>query len=491
MSDDPPWVRRGSAVLRADPRRVVAKLFLPGQEILARGISRVDAVIQRVLAMSDEEVAATLAATVERFASRHHDLPATFIENFELVVHRLPELAGASADRRNLIGAYCTQEYSVEAAALFNPSIVPHPDQAGLAAGELRFVMSVRAVGEGHISSIGFRTGVLGRSDSVRFDEPGSQLIEGRTLPTTMSRAFLRGALAERADSGTADHVLSLLPAQFMATDLDAALASVERDRLTRGSARAIVEKIRWIASCNYRLQFPADRPLAQRVISPTGPDESKGVEDARFTQFTEDDGKINYFATYTAYDGSHVEPHLLQTHDFDTFDITQLNGSAAKNKGMALFPRRVGGRYLALTRWDRENIGVASSTDTRTWNGAVTVQAPSQPWELIQLGNCGSPLETPEGWLVLTHGVGPMRSYGMGAILLDLDDPTRLIGALRQPMLTPTSDEREGYVPNVVYSCGALLHEGTLVLPYGCSDSEIRMAYIDVPQLLHQLRQA
>jgi len=484
----PSWVRRGTDVLRPDPCRVVTKLLLPGQEILARGVSRADAVIQRILAMSDEQVSATLAATVDRFGDRHRDLGATFAEHFDLVAHRLPAAAGASAERRDLIGAYCTQEYSVEAAALFNPSIVAHPDQGGLAAGELRFIMSVRAVGEGHISSIEFRTGVLAGAGQVRFDNPGRYLVTGQAVPATISREFLRAALAERADSGAADHLLSMLPAHFEQAELDAAIASVERDRLTRGSARAIIERIGWIAACNYRLRFPPDRPLLERVISPIGPDESRGIEDARFTRFTEQDGSITYYATYTAYDGSHVEPHLLHTDDFQTFEITQLLGPAAKNKGMALFPRRVGGRYLALSRWDRETIGLASSADTRSWGGDVTVQVPEQPWELIQLGNCGSPLETDQGWLVLTHGVGPMRAYGIGAILLDLDDPTKMIGALREPLLTPTESERDGYVPNVVYSCGALLHEQTLVLPYGCSDSSIRMAFVDVPELLDRL---
>ncbi len=224
-------------------------------------------------------------------------------------------------------------------------------------------------------------------------------------------------------------------------------------------------------------------------MIYPTIPDESRGIEDARFIRFAYDDGRITYFATYTAFDGVQIVPRLLRTDDFQTFDMTQLVGPAAKNKGMALFPRCVKGRYLALSRWDRESIGLAGSTDAHNWSGAVTVQAPRQPWELIQLGNCGSPVETDEGWLVLTHGVGPMRTYAIGAILLDLDNPARLIGALREPLMTPSEEEREGYVPNVVYSCGALLHEQTLVLPYGCSDSSIRFAFIDMPALLNRLR--
>jgi predicted GH43/DUF377 family glycosyl hydrolase len=258
---------------------------------------------------------------------------------------------------------------------------------------------------------------------------------------------------------------------------------------LTRGSAEAIVERIRRIASCNYQLQFPPDRPISERVIYPSSPDESRGVEDARFTRFVDDDATITYYATYTAFDGSEVTPHLLQTKDFETFESTQLIGGAARNKGMALFPRRIGGEYLMLSRWDRESIAITRSTDTRHWGAAVTLRTPVEPWELIQLGNCGSPIETPDGWLVLTHGVGPMREYGIGAILLDLDEPSKVVGALSRPMLTPADEERDGYVPNVVYSCGALIHEQTLVLPYGCSDSSIRVAFVDLQELLKALR--
>jgi predicted GH43/DUF377 family glycosyl hydrolase len=369
--------------------------------------------------------------------------------------------------------------------------VVAHPDQNDLAAGELRFIMSARAVGEGHISSVEFRTGVFDQHSGVRVDAPGRHLVTGQAEPAILSRAYLRQALSELvggAEAARSDYLLSLLPPEFDARQLDDALVRVERDKLTRGSADAIVQLSRWIASCNYRLRFSADRPLAERVIHPTSPDESHGIEDARFTRFTNDDGTITYYATYTAFDGSNVAPHLLQTADFEMFDVTQLIGPAANNKGMALFPRRVNGQYLALSRWDRESIAVASSRDCRSWGDAITVQAPHQPWELIQLGNCGSPIETPDGWLVLTHGVGPMREYGIGAILLDLDEPTKLIGALSRPLLTPADDERDGYVPNVVYSCGALLHQQTMLLPYGCSDSSIRFAYVDMPELLHQL---
>jgi len=487
MIDDSILVRRATQVLLPDPNRIIARLYLPGQEIMDDGISRADAVIERVLGMTGEEVGTILDETIGRYADRHRDLHAILVEHFTRVAHRLPPTVDISADQRDLIGAFFTKEYSVEAAALFNPSVVAHPDQTGLKDGELRFIMSVRAVGEGHISSIEFRAGVLS-GEGMHIEDPGRYLVAGRATPGTMSREFLRDALVERGDATAANDLLNLLPDVFDAKHLGSAILSVEKDELTRDSTREIIKEIRWIASCNYRLEFPHDRPLSERVLFPTSVDETHGMEDARFTQFTEDDGKVSYWATYTAYDGSRVKPHMIQTNDFQTFDVIRLIGPAAKNKGMALFPRRVNGQYLALSRWDRENISVAFSPDTRTWGNAVEILIPEQPWEFIQLGNCGSPIETPDGWVVITHGVGPMREYGISAILLDLNDPTKVIGALSQQILCANEDERDGYTPNVVYSCGALLHGQTIFLPYGYSDAGIRFAFVDLPELLKQL---
>jgi len=487
MADQSQWIRRTKQVLHPDASRVITRLYLPGQEIIDDGISRADAVIQRVLGMTDEEVATILGETIGRYADRHHNLQADLAEHYKRVAHRLPGELEVSADRRDLIGAFFTKEYSVESAAFFNPSIVAHPDQTGLEEGEIRFIMSVRAVGEGHISSIEFRTGVLS-GEQVQMDDLGPHLIAGRATPATMSRDFLRDALIERGDATAANELLALLPEIFDATHLGSAIISVEQDELTRDNTREIIKEIRWIASCNYQLNFPQDRALSERVLFPTSVDETHGMEDARFTSFTEEDGKVHYWGTYTAYDGARVKPHLIQTKDFQTFDITRLIGPAAKNKGMALFPRRINGKYLALSRWDRENISIAFSADACTWGDAVEILIPELPWEFIQLGNCGSPIETPEGWLVITHGVGPMREYGIGAILLDLKDPTKVLGALSQPILTAAEDERDGYTPNVVYSCGSMLHGEKLFLPYGYSDAGVRFAFVDLPELLKQL---
>jgi predicted GH43/DUF377 family glycosyl hydrolase len=364
-----------------------------------------------------------------------------------------------------------------------------HPDQCGLAPGELRFVMTARAVGEGHVSSVEFRTGVLAGKDVVRLHEARTQLTTGRMTQGPMSTEFLRDALDEDGDAVTAQSVLGRLPEQFTPQQLEDVLASSELDSPRRGGPDGLLERIRRAAASSYELTFPSTSDLSERVVFPNTGAESHGIEDARLVRFVDDDGGVRYYATYTAYDGSSIAPRLISTDDFESFSMRPQLGAAAKNKGMALFPRRIDGRFWSLSRWDRESISVASSADALRWGQPVTVLSPSQPWELIQLGGCSSPLETAEGWIVITHGVGPMRTYGLGAVLLDLDDPTIVLGTLTEPLMTAEPDEREGYVPNVLYSCGGLIHGETIVLPYGCSDSSIRFAFIDLPGLLARLR--
>jgi predicted GH43/DUF377 family glycosyl hydrolase len=486
------WVRRLSPQLGPDPRRVLARLFVPGQEMLADGESRAGGVIDRILALSDEEVATTLEATLAAFAGRHRELETILEEHFDLVAHRLGARIDLSEERRLLIGAYFTNEYSIEGAALFNPSIVLHPDQSQVGFGEARIVLSLRAVGEGHLSSIEFRTGVIDAGADVRIDDPGSVLVRGRARPPVYDRELFRGKLAELGERGeSATFVLDALPARFSPVELELALADLGDQILTRTSARETIDHIRWVAASNYDTVFPEDSAISERVLWPMGPTETHGMEDARFVRFVDDDGSVTYYATYTAFDGVHVAPQLLETTDFRTFRITQMTGLAARNKGMALFPRRIGGRYVALSRWDRENNAIAFSDDGRAWGMPVNLQSPEQPWELLQIGNCGSPLETTDGWLVLTHGVGPMRVYSIGAILLDLDDPSRVVARLPEPVMVPDASEREGYVPNVLYSCGALIHGNTVVLPYGIGDAAIGVAVIRLPDLLDRLRAA
>lgn len=481
-------VARTQHRLRPDASRTLCRLFVPGQEALIPGGSRAMAVIDRVLDMSEEEVERTLARTQDRFSGRCRDLSGTLEHNFRLAAHQLGAEITIGGARRQLIGAYFTQEYAFEAAALFNPSVVAHPDQTGCAPGEIRFVMSLRAVGEGHLSSIEFRSGTIGSNGAVSFDPPGRFPTTGSRWPVPYDRRLFQEKLAELGrEDENARYLWSLLPSRFTAAELDAALAVLSSEQLTRGDFAALADRVRWMAASNYAVEFDRQHALSERVLWPAGPAESHGMEDARFARFTDAEDPV-YYATYTAFDGSKVAPHLLETSDFRTFFISQLSGPAASNKGMALFPRRIGGRYAALSRWDRENNAIGYSDDRHHWPEAITVQAPTHPWELIQLGNCGSPIETPAGWLVFTHGVGPMREYTIGAVLLDLNEPQHLIAALPEPLLVADQSEREGYVPNVVYSCGSMLHGETIVLPYGCSDSTVRVATVDLRLLLGRL---
>ena len=469
--DAPPLLRRTSLVLRPDPSRVVSTPFLPGEEIVGAGPSRRSVVLGRLLALPDAQVDAALVQVLTSFSARHRDLVGLLDERFALVEQHLEHAGTLSLERRRLIGACMSQEYAIESAALFNPSMVAHPDQSGLPDGATRFVMSVRGVGEGHVSSVGLRTGVIGAADDVTFDVPGPTT----TVPARYDIEHARADLERQNDElpgepDDAAELLGSLPESF-------------RPEAVAGSAR-----LAFLAECSYDVAFPVPSPVDSRVLMPGSAAERGGIEDLRLVEVERADGRRGYVGTYTAFDGTAVAPHLLETDDFTTFRMRRLTGPAAKNKGMAIFPRRVGGRYLALSRRDRESNSLATSDDLLHWEDLGTLSAPSQAWELIQVGNCGSPIETADGWLVLTHGVGPMRQYGIGAMLLDLDDPRRVLGSLAEPLLTPVGEERDGYVPNVVYTCGALLHGETLVLPYGCSDAAIRVALVGVPQLLARL---
>jgi predicted GH43/DUF377 family glycosyl hydrolase len=484
-------VSRDALRLRPDPRRVIAVLVVPGEE-MPRGDSRAVSVTERILAMGDTDVTTTLADVKRRFAHRHRDLEETWSRHFRLAARRLGESDHVPHDRALLIGAYFTRELSLEGAALFNPSIVADPDQSGLAPGETRFVMSLRAVGEGHVSSIEFRTGVVDAAGAVCLGDPGTFLGCGQHSPGPYVRRLFHTKLAERGcDNQAAALVLDRLGPVFGPEELDAAVGALHSDLLSRAAVTDAVEGIRWVAANNYTVEFPAASHIAERVLWPHGPAEAQGMEDARFVRFVDDRGMVTYFGTYTAFDHAHVAPQLLTTTDFRTFAVSQLSGPFATNKGMALFPRKVGGKYVSLSRWDRENLSVTTSDDLCYWAESATLSLPARPWQLVQVGNCGSPIETSEGWLVVTHGVGPMHEYGIGAILLDLDDPRRVIGTLPYPLLLADEDEREGYVPNVVYSCGALVHGQALVLPYGFSDCAVGFARVDITELLSRLTTA
>ncbi len=486
-------IRRDPVRLVPDPRRVITKPFLPREEIYPDGSSRMQIVLERILAMPEGEVTATLVAARDDFAGRHRDLDAVIDRNFEVVATRLDHLelltAPLSQDRRRLIGAYFTHEYSIEAAALGNPSIVAAPDQSGLGIDELRFIMSLRAIGEGHISSIEFRSGVVTGDARVTIDPPSSFAATGERRPHAYDRRFFTTKLAELSISNEIEErVLALLGDPFTMAELEAAIGTIEADGVDRAISGETTRVLHWLASSNYRTSFPPSTDISERVLFPSGPTESHGMEDARFVRFVDDDGGVTYYATYTAFDGHQILPQLLETANFTDFRVATLSGRAAHNKGMAIFPRRIGGNYVAVGRHDNVNNFIMTSSDVRVWRDATVIQEPERPWELMQLGNNGSPLETEAGWLVITHGVGPFRRYTLGALLLDLDDPSRVIGHLKEPLLTPDDDERDGYVPNVVYSCGSMIHGEHLVLPYGYADVGARIATVRVDELLSAL---
>ena len=482
-------VTRTHVRLRPDARRVVIKPFLPGANIPTDGHVRARQVIRRILALSESEAASTLTATRAHFADRHPDLDGTLARNYEAVAGLIDDHDSLTRDRQLLIGAYFTHEYAIEAAALSNPSIVPAPDQSGLRPGEQRFIVSLRAIGEGHLSSIEFRSGVIDADAHIAIDEPSRHTTIGeRRQPLYQNHAFRMKLHELGVLNEIASLVLDPLPSRFELGQLEAAIKDLDERGVDRAVAYETTRIIHWVAASNYTLEFAADSHISERIMFPSGPAESQGMEDARFVRFSHDDGTQLYYAIYTAFDGFQILPQLIETADFRTFHIATLNGEAARNKGMALFPRMIEGRYAALSRQDNESNYVVFTDDVRHWHEPYQIQEPERPWELMQLGNCGSPLETEAGWLVITHGVGPLRRYALGAILLDLDDPRRVIGHLDEPLLAPTEDERDGYVPNVVYSCGSMIHGDDLVIPYGFSDLGSGIAAIPLEHILSRL---
>ena len=479
-------VTRDPQRVAADPARVITRLFVPGQEGFELQESRAGVVLKRILALSDDDVQLSLDEVMIRFDGRHRDLVGTFRRHARELADRLNPDIHLTDARILLLGATFTSEYAIEGAALCNPSMVAHPDQTDTAAGSLRFVMSVRGIGEGHRSSIGFRTGVVDAEGQATIDEPARYAATGSVSGAPLDAAVFRGELGRLGNAGeAANYVFNALGERFTRSDLDERLDNLRAHLSTRGHGELTVAQIRTIADRFYTVEFPSDAMLSERVLWPSMEAEQAGAEDARFVRFVDDDGSVTYYATYTAYSGSQISQQLLTTKDFRSFTSGPLVGKAAANKGLALFPRRIHGRYAAMSRSDRETNTVAFADHLAVWTSASPCQQPTESWEALQLGNCGPPIETDAGWLVLTHGVGPMRTYSIGAILLHLDDPTQVLGRLRRPLLSPVADEQNGYVPNVVYSCGALVHADTLVIPYGIADRGIGIATVPLPQLL------
>jgi predicted GH43/DUF377 family glycosyl hydrolase len=476
-------LKRSATILMPDQSRVLLRPFDPG------GAERAAGIVDRIMSLPEGQVGALLDGISAEFSRRHHEIRKVFMERYKKVVE-LPLADGQiSEERRLLIGSYFLAEYSLESAALFNPSIVPHPDQTGLPYGDLRFILSLRATGEGHISSITFRTGIIHGDRQIEVCPPTGFLTEPRQIPNPLyEKPLFERKLSELGLMGEfARRVMLRLAESFALEELRAALQA-EQFRLPDGMTQedqTAAQGIWILARSNYEVQFQPEQQISQRIIFPATPSQRNGIEDARFVCFRNDDGTYNYYATFTAFDGRIVVPELVETSDFLHFRFRTLNGTAAENKGMALFPRKIGGLYAMLSRQDNENIYLMFSDNIHFWNERSLLLKPTFPWELVQIGNCGSPIETGAGWLVLSHGVGPMRKYGIGAFLLDRDDPSKVIGRLREPLLKANQQERAGYVPNVVYTCGALVHNGELIIPYGLADHATGFATVRLDEVL------
>jgi predicted GH43/DUF377 family glycosyl hydrolase len=466
--------------------RVILRAFLPGT---GAGIK---AILQRVLQFSEEEVAHQLEVVCRDFGERHYHIEEQLLENYKKVRRRISKTNTISQERKLLIGAYFSGEYSLESAALFNPSIVPHPDQSDAPKGGLRFIMSLRATGEGHISSIEFRAGTILKSGKIKMDDISRYVTQPEVIldPSYHKPSFLLKLKEMGLQGNFITRALSSLDDSFTFGELERSLSSMrlEPHERTHHFERNL-EFIQWLADSNYDIRFSEKLAISERIIFPVSLNESKGIEDARFVRFFEDDGSSIYYATYTAYNGHNILPQLIKTEDFLNFRILTLNGNGVQNKGMALFPRRIAGRYAMLSRQDDENLLIMFSDSPHHWSNPEVILRPEQPWEVVKVGNCGSPIETDAGWLVITHGVGPMRQYSIGAALLDLNDPTKVIGRLKDPLIIATPEEREGYVPNVVYSCGSMRHGDTLILPYAISDRTTVIATIPLAELLQALQ--
>jgi predicted GH43/DUF377 family glycosyl hydrolase len=470
--------------LHADPTRVIAKLFVPGHPEPRSGRQVSDSV-RHVLDLDDQAVSDGLAELIDRFGHRHRDLRATFQHHADRIANRIPEGTVLTDERRMLLGAAFTHEYSVEAAALCNPSFVPAPDQSRARPGSLQVVMSTRGIGEGHRSSISFRTASVDEHGQVSLDPAGVFAETGTVSAATLHADAFRGmARRLRDDVEATTWVLDALGDEFTPAQLDSRLAQLEEQDDTRPGVGQTVRRLRALAARAYCVEFDPSTRLDERVLHPVARAEVNGMEDARFVRL-EDGDRAVYCATYTAYDGRDIVQQLLETTDFRTFEASPLQGPAARNKGLALFPRRIDGRFAALSRHDGTSNAVALTDDIRHWPTSSPLVGATRLWSSIQVGNCGPPIETDAGWLVLTHGVGPMRTYSIGACLLDLDDPTRMIGELAEPLLSPAPEEQDGYVPNVVYSCGAVRHGPNLVIPYGIGDASIGFATASIDAVL------
>lgn len=481
-------IERKNIKIYPDVKRVITRFFFAGEQ-------RARQIVERIAKMDQEQVLATVLPVLQEYSKRHRNITKIFYRHYQRLQDIFSKI-GITYDtpdnyRKLLIGSFFTHEYSIESAAFFNPSMVEDPDQSELEEGQKRVIVSFRAVGEGHISSIAFRRALLEKDGNVKIYPVGNHVDEAEIIYSAAYKksGFFAKASNHPIDPAIIEEVSAELKEDFDFNFLKKIITqkiSTHKDDLLK---KLEYEKILWLADSYYEITFSLDTDLSDRVIFPISEFERKGIEDARFVRFAEDNGDIAYMATYTAYDGETIVPKMLKTSDFYNFKIMPLYGSGVQNKNFALFPRKINGKFAMASRNDGVHNYIMFSEHLNLWENPVRISQPKYPWEFIQTGNCGSPIETEWGWLLITHGVGPMRRYCLGASLLKLDDPTVEIGHLKEPLLIPQENEREGYVPNVLYSCGSMLHNGQLIIPYGLSDYCTSFASVDINALLQRLR--
>ncbi len=473
-------IKRSNIQLKANDKRVIINFL--DLAINTNNTNRVNRLIDTVLAIPENELNGIYDEIKKSFASRHRNFEHYLKKNFKIVQQELPKDIVISEIRSLIIGAYFSKEYSVQSAALFNPSIIEHPDQNGLEEGEKRFVLSLRAVGEGHISSIEFRSGIVDKDGMIKLDkETGFLSCSDKELSKVYStKGIIKNTTVLK------DFDQSIMNAFEESFTFDDYLEKVRANEFSNFD-KATQAELFHVLDTNYDVVTDENVPLCERVIFPNAKGESMGMEDVRFVAFTENN-KTQYIGTYTAYDGHQISPQLIITEDFVHFKARSMYGDAVSDKGMALFPEKIDGKYVMIGRQGGENITMMYSDDLFIWNDYEVIMKPEDTWGYVQLGNCGAPIKTSEGWLVITHAVGPLRKYVLGAILLDLKNPSKIIKKLNKPLLSPNVQEREGYVPNVVYSCGSMAHEGNLILPYAVSDSASTFATINIEELLMEM---
>jgi predicted GH43/DUF377 family glycosyl hydrolase len=478
-------IEKTTIILKPDPKKVQLRSFEPATEVQRTNI------ITRILNLSEDEAEKEFEKINRDFGNRHRNIKEFFLRRFNQVAKYVDDSSALSRIKQMLIGASLSMEYAIESTALFNPAVVWHPDQSHLPTGSKRFILSLRAVGEGHVSSIVFREGILDSENNISLEEPGI-FVTPPEVVTNLNYdkvVFQRKIVETDLVGALADNVLDRLDNTFLYNELEKLLDStLANSQFYNERNRLIIDEILSSSCSDYEIFYTQDIPLSERIIFPRSMAESNGIEDARFVRFDDEDGSIRYYATYTAYNGSKIQSHLLETEDFLHFKIRKFSGSEAKNKGMALFPKKINGMYAMLSRQDNENNFIMFSDDLYSWNSKKLISKPVFPWEIVQSGNCGSPIETEKGWLVLTHGVGPVRKYCISAMLLDKDDPSKVIGRLKEPLLSADEKEREGYVPNVVYTCGSIINGNMLIIPYAMSDYNSSFAKVNLSKLLNEL---